>query len=1094
MSGHTAAGEQWSVRCTEGNRNAHILSVFTLKGISTYLFIFVVLLFVHGQGVFAQEEAAEDETQGLDTKLSEISFPDQKLTEVADLLSTLGGININVAGSVDPKISVNMNVKTEKSIREVLNDLAALYNLYIEFQADGGVTIKPGSEKPVKADNILEKTFPVKFNRPSEIIDLVRNFLSDRPTADALALDSQKTIVVRDIPEALARIEEFLNRLDIPKQSTVFPILYGDPQAIADLIRERLPDLEEGALTIDTANSQLIVKTTLENLAEIQLLIETLDIKKEIRVFTISFHDVEDVMDILEELGLLSEEGSVVSNENTGKLIIQDTPDRLDRIAEAIKAYDTPRPAVFVEAEILDVNAAYSFGWNPTLTFGDAVPNETTFGATTLIDGQDILRLAGSGAFEFAALDAGNVLARLQATESESDVQTIASPRLIVERLEEARLNVGSEEPIGVRSFSDSIYTGSSRDIVTQRVREVGIRLIVEALNISEKGYVELYVGLENSSVPPDGRIDIGGGTTGLRVLTANVETTAILKDGRTLALGGLLTRDVSVNSSGTPFLNKVPLIRYFFSNLGKADTRRKLLLFITPHILNIDVPLDKFMQDEEAFKKLEGKREVSIGKDKDKGFAEDQFAGSTELGIPGEDQWINRNGRWGYLDEQGKFIDRTAEFMSAYEGEGEGEAELTPAGTLMEGEPSASDLLRTLQEPTVKNGKSTKNGKRQPPTTTESPSEESATPPGEAAEESQATESGPSPDSLRKESDKGETPTGETKPRPKTGEIVSGEAAVSAMKSSAETIGKFKGSFRDLIRRVGDETGVRFGITKSIDRNLFNTEIEVDGTGKTYDQMMNEALDKQGMSLHYRKSEVPQIQMRGGAAPEPSPEAVTPPTEAPPAPTAPPTEIVPTPVTPPTEVPPATAPTTAPQGPQSRVPSHEDDPWIEAPLSKKGWSTQNKPQSNRNVFHEEVAKVRHDSPAEKTNKTTSTEYWELPVEIDTQPVPSTSRKLQPPTGFKRTNQPPKLSNEAWDQLLEGHPPTGLSQLQPPQNTPLSSSRHTNGNASAPQEQQPSREMGEQVALRSPQAPPPVEPKKGAWSKLKKILTPGWKE
>jgi type II secretory pathway component GspD/PulD (secretin) len=726
MSGHTAVGKQWTALLSIGGWEGRFPSAVTVLGYFILLHAFPVAFLLNAVTVpvFAQD-AAESETKGLQTPVNDVSFPDQKLTEVADLLSTLGGVNINVAGNVDAKIAVNYSVKTEKTIHQVLDDLASLYKLWIDIGTDGSVTIRPLADKPVKAEDIKEKTFPVRFSRPSEILDLVRQFLSNSPQADAIALDSQKAIVVRDIPEGLARIEEFLNRVDIPKQSTVFPILYGDVQEIADIIKERLPDLEEGALTVDVANSQIIVKTTLDNLTEIQLLIETLDIKKEIRVFTISFHEVEDVVDMLEELNLLSEEGTVVSNEYTGKLIIQDTPERLDRIAEAIKAYDTPRPAVFVEAEIMDVNAAYSFGWNPTLSVGDGVPNETNFGdstAQTLTDGQQIVKIAGSGAFEFAALDAGTVLARLLTNESDSDARTMASPRLIVERGEEARLTVGSEEPIGVRSYSNSIY--NQNDIVTQRVREVGIRLIIEAMNISERGYAELYIGLENSSVPPDGRIDIGGGTTGLRVLTANIETTAVLKDGRTLAVGGLLTRDLSKSSGGTPFLNRAPFIRYFFSNLAKADNKRKLLLFITPHILNLDTPYQKYMNDEETFSKLEGKRELKMGEDVNlagiEETAEAAFDSPAEpSGDSNVENWVNVEGKWGFYDDSGQFVDRTSEFMSAFSSDAgsNGWEKIPVKPALKRTEGGAAGALRVLDQ-------------QAPPGTSPEPASDSTGPP----------------------------------------------------------------------------------------------------------------------------------------------------------------------------------------------------------------------------------------------------------------------------------------------------------------------------------------------------------------------------
>jgi len=1104
MSGHTAVGKQWTALSAIGGWRRRFLAAISGGRYSTrFIFVigFLVLGILCAGGVTAQptggppsppsgappggappsspppapapettstEEKASEEATGLQATVIDVSFPDQKLTEVADLLSTLGGVNINVSGSVDPKILVNYSVKTEKTIRQVLDDLASLYDLWIDTAPDGSVTIRPGKEKPTKAEDIKEKTFPVRFSRPSEILDLVRTFLSSSEKADAIALDSQKVIVVRDIPEALARIEEFLNRVDIPKQSTVFPILYGDPQEIADIIKERLPDLEEGALTVDVANSQIIVKTTLENLAEIQLLIETLDVKKEIRVFTVSFHEVEDVVDMLEELNLLSEEGTLVSNEYTGRLIIQDTPERLDRIAEAIKAYDTPRPAVFVEAEIMDVNAAYSFGWSPTLTVGD-VKSAATVGddtGTVLLDDETIVSLAGTDAFSFAALDAGKILAELQAKESDSDSKTIASPRLIVERGEEARLNVGSEEPIGVRSYSNSIYNQS--DIVTQRVREVGIRLIVEAMNISERGYTELYIGLENSSVPPDGRIDIGGGTTGLRVLTANIETTAVLKDGRTLAVGGLLTRDYSQSSGGTPFLNRVPLIRYFFSNLAKADTKRKLLLFVTPHIINLDSPTQKYMQDEDAFAKLEGKRKPTIGKEAGLAGIEDLTESTAEAyGEEGEEKWVNVGGKWGFYDESGRFVDRTSEFMSAFAQEGEGEAQekvsLTPNGKESEAS-TASQLLRQLKEPVVP---------AQPAVQPEAPviKEEAPKPPAEPVDLKK--EAVPTPEKAPSATET------QPKPSPKVGEVLSGEESVSAMRGSANSIGKFKGSLRDLIRKIGNESGVkRFGISRTIDQKTFDSEVEIDATGKTFDQVMKEGLEKKGLNLRYRKSDPPQIlKVDSPGTSSPAPASGTPAAPAPPSPTAPP----------------AGTPSTQPQ---SKAIPEDEDPWSESPASR-GWNPQNKPGGNESGEWSTLSGTQA-SAGTSPAPTLERESWEVSYQSDHALPPRSSQSLSAPAGFERMNQPPTVTEDAWDQLLDGYTPSGLNQADLSSDTIPGPARHTEVRTvprrENPRPNSPAQVSAEPASMLVSHSKPEAPEKKGAWNRIKKLLTPGRQE
>jgi len=859
MSQSATAGERGGVAASD---RANPRNLFFSKFFNRLFLIILIVSVGVFQPVFGQED--EDVPKGLEHPLEDVSFNDP-ISDVAELLSAISGININVAATVDKKTNITLNVVTKKPLKQVLDEIGAQYNLWIQYKEGGkDVVIRPKSEEPQKQDLILERTFPVRFNRPSEMVELVENFLSDREGASALALDAQKIILVRDIAEALARIEEFLTRIDIPKQSVVFPIRYSDPEEILDLILERLPDLEEGAITVDIANSQLIVRTTLENLAEIQLLIETLDIKREIRVFTVSFHEPDEIIGVLEDLNLLSEEATIVANEYNGKLIIQETSDRMERIGQAIRAYDTPRPSAFIEAEILDINSSYNIGWSPTLDLEDSAVEGTVItdasGNVTssgIVDGQTLINLAGQSAFDFTHLDAGKYLARLQASENESDVITISSPRVIVERGETANLTVGSEEPIGVRSFSNNNFgnVGNQRDIVTQRVRPVGIRLIIDALNISPKGYVELIIGLENSSVPPDGRIDIGGGTTGLRVLTSNIETTAIIKDNRTLAIGGLVTRDRSESSGGTPFINKVPFVRYFFSNLARADTKRKLVLFITPHILDVDSPLRKYEQDEEGLNRgweaFEEEDELVTG------FEEDSSVASDE-------QWITQDGRWGFLDENGQFNDRNDLFQGAYEAEPDQYAGKDVQITDIEArgerpdlsEPSeAARLLRELDELGLEGGVQID----VPPLEQPAPAQGGLETPLEEIHfnDEPVIEKPAAPKSPPAESEK-------TEQKEKPAKVdLKGKAAMDALINTQATGGAFKGTLKNLLRQTRKETGVRFGSPGTEVKSKLEEQIEVQTDGKSYNKVIREALDQLDLRYQGRPGKVPRILLK---------------------------------------------------------------------------------------------------------------------------------------------------------------------------------------------------------------------------------------
>lgn len=98
-----------------------------------------------------------DAIKGLDVPISDVSFLEQRPTEVADLLSTLGGININVAGDLSPKIRITYALKTQKTIRQVLDDLGDLYHLSIDYRPDG-VFIRGKDEAVSKPSPLVNLT------------------------------------------------------------------------------------------------------------------------------------------------------------------------------------------------------------------------------------------------------------------------------------------------------------------------------------------------------------------------------------------------------------------------------------------------------------------------------------------------------------------------------------------------------------------------------------------------------------------------------------------------------------------------------------------------------------------------------------------------------------------------------------------------------------------------------------------------------------------------------------------------------------------------------------------------------------------------
>jgi type IV pilus assembly protein PilQ len=52
------------------------------------------------------------------------------------------------------------------------------------------------------------------------------------------------------------------------------------------------------------------------------------------------------------------------------------------------------------------------------------------------------------------------------------------------------------------------------------------------------------------------------------------------------ILLGGLETNSTTDSGSGIPFLNRIPIIKWFFSTRTRSKTNNKLAVFIRPTVI----------------------------------------------------------------------------------------------------------------------------------------------------------------------------------------------------------------------------------------------------------------------------------------------------------------------------------------------------------------------------------------------------------------------------------------------------------------------------------------------------------------------------
>jgi general secretion pathway protein D len=110
--------------------------------------------------------------------------------------------------------------------------------------------------------------------------------------------------------------------------------------------------------------------------------------------------------------------------------------------------------------------------------------------------------------------------------------------------------------------------------------KDAGVILTVTP-RIGERGTVALDIKQEVNDVgaqePP---------TFSRRFRKREVETSAVLTNNQTLALGGLIQNKRTLTRSGIPLLNRIPLLGLLFGSTEEKIEKTELLILITPRVL----------------------------------------------------------------------------------------------------------------------------------------------------------------------------------------------------------------------------------------------------------------------------------------------------------------------------------------------------------------------------------------------------------------------------------------------------------------------------------------------------------------------------
>jgi general secretion pathway protein D len=201
--------------------------------------------------------------------------------------------------------------------------------------------------------------------------------------------------------------------------------------------------------------------------------------------------------------------------------------------------------------------------------------------------------LAGAGASSY-------VRSLITAFASDGRAKILAAPSILATDNRPARIQVGTEEPVptGNQTSAEGLSqqttiqyrnTGKIVTIIPQ-VNAKGLVILQIKAEVSSRG-ADVQIGSTSKSAAVDaGAAGAVGASSSANTFpafnTTDAETTAVVQDGETLVIGGLIDESKGWSRAGVPFLKDLPVIGRFFGTTKEDSTRRELILLITPHVI----------------------------------------------------------------------------------------------------------------------------------------------------------------------------------------------------------------------------------------------------------------------------------------------------------------------------------------------------------------------------------------------------------------------------------------------------------------------------------------------------------------------------
>ncbi len=492
-------------------------------------------------------------------------------------------------------------------------------------------------------ENYVMRVIPLKNINSTEVTRSFRPYMSRY--GRIIDIKQTNTVIVQDTGSNINRLMRLIKFIDVPgheESLQIMTVKYSSAQEIAKLLDQILKSggstgkfrasgggksgQNISKIIAEPRTNTIIAMANASGAKQLRKLIQQLDVKSvatnggKIHVYYLNHGDAETLSKTLSSLvsstskgatgtrfsktaptstGLFSAEVKITSDKENNAIVVTASPTDYLTIKDVIGKLDIARDQVYVEGLMMEtqVSKAKAFGISVIGAYGSGNAQRAGFtqgsddGLFGLLNNQ-ITSLgglfAGIGIGKSIDFDPGTgstikintINGLITAIASHGLTNVLATPQILALDNVEATFESGESIPTPERT---NAANGSST--VALKPQKVGLTLKITPQINKVTRFVKLKIDQKIQDFSQRALPD-GIKKDGVATVERSAQTTVVVRDRDTIAMGGLM-RDKEISSvSKVPLLGDIPILGWLFKNKKSTIEKVNLLFFLTPRIL----------------------------------------------------------------------------------------------------------------------------------------------------------------------------------------------------------------------------------------------------------------------------------------------------------------------------------------------------------------------------------------------------------------------------------------------------------------------------------------------------------------------------